>query len=274
MDRRIVVLIFTVTFISAQDLQLTDRPCEECHLPDAWYPLAPERSFDHNRATHFLLTGGHIFADCIQCHPGETQHEIHQFKRAEANCSFCHMDIHLTQYGNDCEMCHQTVSWDLSNWRYQHQTMLFPLVGAHTTLDCNACHGNEMTLLKGHLTTDCLDCHENVYTIEVNTADHPEVTECSICHNTRAWFPTEMAHHDRFFPIYSGEHRGKWSSCNAECHIDQTDYSVFSCGLNGVCHEHNKSKMDKEHRGEVNGYIYESWACYDCHPSGEEGDDD
>jgi hypothetical protein len=31
--------------------------------------------------------------------------------------------------------------------------------------------------------------------------------------------------------------------------------------------------MDDEHLGEVNDYVYESAACLDCHPNGEEDDD-
>jgi hypothetical protein len=30
--------------------------------------------------------------------------------------------------------------------------------------------------------------------------------------------------------------------------------------------------MDDEH-DDVGGYVYESTACYTCHPDGEEGDD-
>ncbi len=271
MDCRVAVVCVIMISLSAQDPQVTDRPCDECHLPNAWYPLAAELSFDHDRDTPFLLTGGHLSAGCIQCHPGASPREIHQFDRAEAACVFCHMDIHLSQFGSDCEQCHETVTWDLSNWRYNHQATLFPLAGAHAALDCADCHGSELIWLRGHLTTDCVDCHENVYTNAVSTSGHPEVSECTICHNTRAWVPTEMVHHDRFFPIYSGAHRGEWTSCNTECHVDQSDYSVFSCGLNGVCHEHDRSEMDDKHDDE-GGYVYESWACYNCHPSGEEDD--
>ncbi len=47
-----------------------------------------------------------------------------------------------------------------------------------------------------------------------------------------------------------------------------TNYAVFECIL---CHEHNQSEMDDEHR-DVSGYRYESVACYQCHPDGRADD--
>ena len=31
--------------------------------------------------------------------------------------------------------------------------------------------------------------------------------------------------------------------------------------------EHNQPDMDEEHEG-INGYLYDSQACFDCHPTG------
>ena len=58
----------------------------------------------------------------------------------------------------------------------------------------------------------------------------------------------------RYFPIYSGKHRGKWSSCS-DCHITPGNYKAFECIL---CHEHsNRTEVDSKHRG-VSGYAYQS----------------
>ena len=43
-------------------------------------------------------------------------------------------------------------------------------------------------------------------------------------------------------------------------------FEVFTCL---TCHEHRRSEMDDEH-DEVRGYVYESTACYSCHPDGED----
>ncbi|MCI5055621.1 MAG: hypothetical protein MRY83_05900, partial [Flavobacteriales bacterium] len=65
---------------------------------------------------------------------------------------------------------------------------------------------------------------------------------------------------------YSGNHQNEWNQCS-ECHIQANNYAVFSCI---DCHEHNnKNDVDDDHDG-VNGYVYESNACYSCHPDGAE----
>ena len=90
-------------------------------------------------------------------------------------------------------------------------------------------------------------------------------TNCLECHSTRpGWKPADFREHDGlYFPIYSGEHSGTWVNC-AECHTDPSNYALFNCI---ICHEHNQPDMDEEHEG-INGYLYDSQACFDCHPTG------
>ncbi|MBE0659250.1 MAG: hypothetical protein IH602_16265 [Bryobacteraceae bacterium] len=90
------------------------------------------------------------------------------------------------------------------------------------------------------------------------TAGFP--TTCTTCHTTTRWAGATVTHK---FPIYTGKHAGKWTTCN-DCHRTPATYSVFSCI---DCHEHNKTSMDKEHQGRQ-GYVYQSQACYQCHPTG------
>ena len=88
--------------------------------------------------------------------------------------------------------------------------------------------------------------------------------DCLACHSTTAWEPSTFNHDAQYFPINSGEHRGEWQSC-ATCHIVPTDYRQHSCV---GCHEHAQASMDSEHRG-VKNYLYDSNACYNCHPRGK-----
>ena len=65
-------------------------------------------------------------------------------------------------------------------------------------------------------------------------------------------------------PIYSGKHEGEWNLC-IDCHLGN-NYSDFSCI---DCHEHdNQADVDDDHDG-VSGYVYNSDACFSCHPTGE-----
>ena len=66
-----------------------------------------------------------------------------------------------------------------------------------------------------------------------------------------------------WFNITSGHHAG--NPCNA-CHTNPTNYAIFTCI---TCH--TKSNTDSNHSG-VSGYVYDSVACYSCHPTGGGGD--
>lgn len=265
-----------ITIISAflisgpQQDNLTKIPCSHCHTPSGWRPLAVQMAFNHD-TTHFPLTGRHQAAECIQCHPGPTAVEIHQFETAESTCQSCHMDIHFGFLGTSCGICHNSQSWEMTNWKKATDHFVFPLEGMHAQIDCEACHATGLNQISGTLSNDCYSCHVDDFMAAIDNKFHTTNQNCIQCHNTRGWVPADMSHHDLIFPIYSGKHRGEWSSCEAECHVNPADYTDFSCGLNGVCHEHNQSKMDDEHDDE-RGYIYESKSCYSCHPSGEKDD--
>ena len=51
-----------------------------------------------------------------------------------------------------------------------------------------------------------------------------------------------------------------------DCHAADTFEGLDAECIN--CHEHRKSEADKEHEDEP-GYVYNSAACYSCHPTGK-----
>ncbi len=78
--------------------------------------------------------------------------------------------------------------------------------------------------------------------------------------------PFADQHDGLYFPIFSGKHDNEWNTCD-ECHTTPGNYNMFSCI---ECHEHdNPGDLADEH-DEVSGYVYESNACYTCHPNGSE----
>jgi len=128
-------------------------------------------------------------------------------------------------------------------------------------LDCIACHD------QGYMgtPTDCIACHESDYNnADPNHAAAMFPTDCTLCHTTVGWEPSTFDHDGLYFPIYSGRHRGEWDTCQ-DCHIGG-NFQTFECI---DCHEHNQADTDDEH-DEVNGYVYESQACFSCHPDGRE----
>ena len=84
---------------------------------------------------------------------------------------------------------------------------------------------------------------------------------CETCHTTTSWSGATFNH--TWFPIYSGSHKGKWTTCG-DCHTNASDYASFSCTN---CHAHDKTSMDSKHRNNKN-YVYNSSNCYSCHPRG------
>ncbi|HLA64101.1 MAG TPA: hypothetical protein VK610_06715, partial [Rhodothermales bacterium] len=162
-----------------------------------------------------------------------------------------------------CTTCHQSTTW--AGATFNHTTATgFPLVGAHTSLGCESCHTlpDYGPIYNPANQNDCYACHQDDYQAEHAGTGFP--TTCLSCHNTNQWEGAQF-NHDPLFPIYSGEHEGEWDTCQ-DCHTTPGNFQIFSCI---TCHEHRRSEMDDEHE-DVNGYVYQSQACFNCHPRGED----
>jgi hypothetical protein len=233
--------------------------CQSCHNTSAWRPA----TVDHSK-TRFPLTGAHQRVDCARCHTGG------RYTGTPTDCYSCHQanyagttnpNHQASAFPTQCQTCHSTSAWRPAT--VDHSKTRFPLTGAHTRVDCARCHVN------GRYTgtpTDCNSCHQADYAATTNPNHRSSgfPVTCRDCHSTNAWRPATFDHDGRYFPIYSGAHRGKWSSCS-ECHVSSGNYKVFECIL---CHQHsNKAKVDSDHKGEK-GYVYASSACYQCHRNG------
>ena len=234
--------------------------CETCHTIQAWRPA----TFDHTSA--FPLSGAHAQVSCSKCHVGG------RYQGTPKDCWSCHQPDYARTtdpnhqsagFATQCQNCHTTSAWKPAAFNHDR----FPLTGAHARVDCTKCHAGGR--YQG-TPTDCWSCHQSNYngTSNPNHATAGFPTQCQSCHNTSAWRPATFDHDGRYFPIYSGKHRGKWSSCG-DCHVNAGNYKAFECIR---CHEHaNRAEVDKDHR-EVRGYTYASAACYQCHRNGSEDD--
>lgn len=235
-----------------------DQDCLVCHNNLSWSPA----TFNHMN-TSFPLTGAHLNILCIDCHENG-------YGSLPTDCYSCHQDdfnaatepSHLiNNFSHDCIQCHSTNGWSPST--FNHSNTNFPLTGAHINLNCIDCHSEGYI----NIPTDCYSCHKSDY----DNSQNPNHTaagfplQCETCHNTSNWNQTTWNHDTQYFPIYSGEHQGEWNVC-ADCHIDPNNYVTFECIL---CHEHNDPvDLADKHQG-IQGYQYNSQACYNCHPTGE-----
>lgn len=244
--------------------------CKRCHTTENW--LVDEVDvlhFDNG----FPLLGQHAVVSCNECHVAETSL---RFDRIGNECINCHLDNfeatktpdhQAADFSTDCMQCHDLAapSWFWTVGTANHG--FFPLTGGHEIQDCNACHANGVF---AGTPTDCFSCHEDDY-LATTGPDHQAngfPTDCQLCHAIEPGWPAQDFdnHDDLFFPIFSGKHKGKWNDCT-ECHTVAGDFRQFSCI---DCHEHSDAnKLGKEH-DKVSGYQFNSQACYQCHPKGDE----
>jgi len=237
--------------------------CGSCHSQRNFLDMTQMRRA--HQLTAFPLTGVHAAVDCRSCHIPRAAGQLAFVNRPTA-CASCHAADYQKAlnpphasggFSQDCSTCHTTSGWHAP---FDHTRTLFPLTGAHRAVTCATCHSNGV--YKGKPTT-CVSCHQADYTGTTNpshtTSQFP--TDCVSCHNTTAWTGATFNHDAPYFPIYSGTHAGKWSSC-ATCHTNSANYAVFDCLS---CH--TKTQTDNEHKGR-SGYVYASQNCYACHPRG------
>ncbi len=237
--------------------------CQRCHNSETW--LVKNIKEIHNQS-RFPLIGVHQNVNCQSCH---TSYRNLRFEILDINCYSCHKidyetaknpDHKAAKFSTDCTECHSFESKGWGRGNFTHA--FFPLTGGHQIQDCYSCHSRESF---SGLDKKCSSCHL-VHYQQTKNPDHQKLgfsTDCENCHKITTWKDATFDHDNSFFPIYSGKHRGKWNTC-ADCHTNQSNYAEFSC-LN--CHEHNKTKMDEKHRS-INGYVYTSQACLNCHPTG------
>ena len=243
--------------------------CVDCHNTsrfqevDAWALHAQSR---------FPLTGSHQQVACISCHTDDAHGA---YAPLDTACETCHLDDYIATttldhqvqgFSTQCEDCHTVVTWEGAVFEHVTVSGGFELLGAHRAGSCGICHRLPAfePIFTATSDQDCYACHQSDYEEEHGGSGFS--TNCVDCHTPDDWDDVTFEHDDLYFPIFSGEHRGEWDNNCQTCHTDTNNYMMFTC-LN--CHEHRQSEMDDEHRG-IGGYVYDSVACLNCHPDGEE----
>jgi len=228
--------------------------CASCHTTDTWKQGLDNLlggKFDHNLAA-FKLTGKHKTVECKACHVNNV------FKGTAQTCVSCHADpvVHKGRFGTNCASCHSTDTWklgldDLMAGKFDHNLTAFKLTGKHTTVECKACHVNNV--IKGTAQA-CLGCH-------AEPAVHKGKfgTNCVQCHTTLTWKGATFAHK---FPL-THRNKGKEIAC-AVCHKGDDGYKTYTCY---GCHAHEQTRMERKHP-RVDKLKLPN--CVKCHPTGRE----
>ena len=199
--------------------------CATCHSTTDWTGA----SFDHN-TTSFPLTGAHTTVPCTQCHVNNN------YTTLPTACYGCHQKdftgttspAHVAAgFPTDCTMCHSTSNWTSSTFNH---ASVFPLTGAHATLQCAQCHTNNNYTT---LPTACYGCHQTDYN-GTNAPPHATVgfpTTCATCHSTTDWTGASFDHNTTSFPL-TGAHTTV--PC-ASCHVNN-NYTTLPTACYG-CHQ-------------------------------------
>ena len=203
--------------------------CASCHAEhegrDFEIVLLDEASFDHN-LTDFELHGAHVEVACGDCHASGERH-----RDAGQTCFDCHRkdDPHERQLGDGCGNCHSVNNW--TEAIFDHDLARFPLTGAHTTVECGACHVTEDFRDAG---TECIDCHrqDDVHKGRNGTA-------CLDCHVTDSW--TNLTFNNLAVTGFAldGGHGGlACTDCHqAKDYLDLGGSTCNSCHVNDDVHE-------------------------------------
>lgn len=231
--------------------------CLQCHDFEAFRP-AP--GFDHDD-TEYPLRGGHMEADCLECHPITVLNgkEFQEFTDIPFDdCIQCHEDPHNEQLQGDCMQCHEVEAFEsfIGDTGFDHNQTSFELRGSHQQVGCYECHdqtSEPLEVFQDHAgigQNDCVSCHEDVHEGKFGN-------DCAECHNEESWLSmgdlSDFNHDLTDYPL-EGKHIPV--DCK-ECHTTEkyTDPIDFAQCMN--CHE-------DFHEGEfaVEGV---SPDCAECH---------
>jgi hypothetical protein len=218
--RALPVLACLTPFLAAQPQERTRNPhgplpvsCEACHTATAWAPIRQHPEFHHNTQTAYRLDGMHADVPCQECHINPV------FKKTAHDCASCHADLHRAQLGNHCDQCHTTRGWTpAAQLATREHSNRFPLLGAHTRVECESCHRGAANAVFVGLSTECIACHRSDF-VAAQGPPHQQggfPLNCSECHSMNSWLGAKFDHAAvAHFPL-TGAHATL--ACNL-CHV-------------------------------------------------------
>lgn len=250
----LILGVVTYTFAQSPHGDGLKIDCASCHNPSGWEIEFEEMTFDH-ASTGFDLEGTHAQANCASCHTDLV------FENTPNDCISCHTDVHEQSVGNDCMRCHSSESWLVFNIPELHEQNGFPLIGAHTDVDCAACHTSATSLKFTPMGNECIQCHLQDYnaTSNPNHAISGFSTDCLECHDPMGidWESSGFNHD--FFPLTGGH---DIADCS-ECH-DITNFSNISPEC-VACHAEDYAQTSNPPHADA-GFPTDCATCHTTNP--------
>jgi hypothetical protein len=239
--------------------------CTRCHTTMAW---GDSPAFDHASVSGgFALVGAHTRLRCASCHQVPGMQPLFS-PASQDDCVACHQADYDRQHGGSafpttCVSCHNVNSWGDAN--FDHAATGFPLVGAHSSLDCATCHAashNLASLPSGP--DDCVACHQADYDGVHAGSGIP--TTCSACHTTSSW-DGATADHAALSGGFTLTGRHATAQCTA-CHVVPGYSLKFSTpSSEDDCVTCHLADYNRAHSGNTRT------TCADCHNTSRWGDE-
>lgn len=224
--------------------------CQNCHRTEGFKLV---RNFDHEEIGKWKLTGRHSELSCQKCHADHLlkNYEIKVQSPAAlaSDCVNCHIDVHKSEFGNQCQSCHSSTTFEIEYGEKVHDLGFFRLEGTHDQMDCGDCHSTG-TNLQG-TGEACGWCHaaDDIHLGQFSS-------QCGDCHAQTSWLPTKFRHNQTAFRL-TGAHR--YVECSA-CHVN----NIFQGLPNDCyfCHSDSFVKYIDLHQNQSGRNVAE---CSDCH---------
>jgi len=196
-------------------------------------------------------------------------------------CLACHHEIasrirdgkglHASDGYSDCVQCHvehqgrdfELIYWPDGRDSFRHESIGFPLAGAHSKLECRRCHRRELIDAPSigdspkknldrswlGLSPECRGCHEDFHRGQFQDA-------CSSCHGAEAWKPAGLFDHSRAAFALEGRHRE--TACG-KCHPPGDEGEKTGPAYRGIAFASCADCHRDPHEGELGG------DCVRCH---------
>ncbi len=241
--------------------------CSSCHSTSLW----TQTKFDH-ASTGFLLKGAHASLSCASCHDEEAD-DGNAMQSLGTTCNACHQedDPHEGRRGDECASCHNQQSWETV---FDHTARTgFSLLGAHMSLECQACHTDGTSV---DIPSTCVGCHAP------DPHDNQLGSQCENCHNEHSFTTSiRFSHHLSHFPLLGvhatlacGDcHNGlRFKDTASNCHAchDKDDVHGGSMGTQcASCHNPANWQATSFDHGVHTGFVltgaHEAVSCNACH---------
>jgi hypothetical protein len=204
--------------------------CESCHSVKGWQVSVKDIQNHQNR---FPLVGAHALVECDQCHKNAA---AGQFAGLSTACYSCHQKDFRTPVLNHvalnfptaCETCHSMNNFVSAKFDHLKFTG-YALTGAHATLECTACHINNVF---AGTSAQCYSCHTADFT---NSHNPPHVQlglprDCGTCHNTTDWNNALFDHALYAHYPLTGKHATvPCSQCHSDNNYTSTPTDCYAC---------------------------------------------